>query len=163
MSVVCVPRASDAVSAVPSCRRVLVATDLKQNDTRALAYAYSVVDHGGTVCLAHVCNPAASSMGGKATTGKQSARHIADCTEQLRTQIPAEAAEHAVKSEIRVVENPNVIEAICQAAEAFNADIVCVGGNTRPGAAARIMGSVTLGVLQKCQRPVLVVWPDREE
>lgn len=163
MSVACVPRFSCAVSAVPPCRRVLAAMDLGESGTRALAYAYSLVDHGGTVCLAHVCNPAASSRGDKAPTRKQSARHIADYTEQLQTQIPAEAAEHAVKSEIRVVENPNVIEAICQAAEAFNADIVCVGGNKRPGAAARIMGSVTLGVLQKCQRPVLVVWPARDE
>lgn len=162
MSVACVPRSSRAVSAVPPCQRALAAMDLEESGTRALAYAFSLVDHGGTVCLAHVCKPAASSRGGKARIGKQSARHIAYYTEQLQTQIPAEAAEHAVKSEIRVVENSNVIEAICQAAEAFNADIVCVGGNTRPGAAARIMGSVTLGVLQKCQRPVLVVWPARD-
>ena len=163
MSVVCVPRASRAVSAVPPCRRVLVATDMEEHAARALAYAYSVVDHGGIVCLAHVCRPAASRPGWKSASENKSARHIADYTKQLRTHIPAEAAEHAVKSEIRVMENTNVIEAICQAAEAFNADIVCVGGNTRPGAAARIMASVTLGVLQKCQRPVLVVWPACEE
>jgi nucleotide-binding universal stress UspA family protein len=163
MSVVCVPRASRAISAMPPCRRVLVAMDMEEHAARALAYAYSVVDHGGIVCLAHVCRPAASRPGWKSASENKSARHIADYTKQLRTHIPAEAAEHAVKSEIRVMENTNVIEAICQAAEAFNADIVCVGGNTRPGAAARIMGSVTLGVLQKCQRPVLVVWPAREE
>jgi len=159
MSVLCVPRAARVVSTVPPCRRVLVATDLEEHGARALAYAYSVVDHGGTVCHAYVCRPAASMLGGKSARKSESARHIADYTEQLRTYIPAEAAEHTVKSEIRVIENTNVIEAICQAAEAFNANIVCVGGNMRPGAAARIMGSVTLGVLQKCQRPVLVVWP----
>jgi nucleotide-binding universal stress UspA family protein len=136
---------------------------MEEHAARALAYAYSVVDHGGIVCLAHVCRPAASRPGWKSASENKSARHIADYTKQLRTHIPAEAAEHAVKSEIRVMENTNVIEAICQAAEAFNADIVCVGGNTRPGAAARIMASVTLGVLQKCQRPVLVVWPACEE
>jgi nucleotide-binding universal stress UspA family protein len=162
MSVVCVPRSSHAVSTVRPCRRVLVAMDLKEHGTRALEYAYSVVDQGGTVCLAHVCRPAESRVGGKPHASNKNSSRISDYTEQLQTQIPAEAADRAIKSEIRVIENPNVIEAICQAAEAFNADIVCIGAHTRPGAAARIMGSVTLGVLQKCYRPVLVVWPARD-
>jgi hypothetical protein len=34
--------------------------------------------------------------------------------------------------------------------------------HTWPGAAARLEGSVALGVLQKCERPVLVVWPARD-
>ena len=37
MSVVCVPRSSHAVSTVRPCRRVLVATDLKEHSTHALA------------------------------------------------------------------------------------------------------------------------------
>ena len=153
MSVVCVPKALEPSPAVHPCRRVLVATDLKPNAAHALSYAYSVVDQDGTVCIAHVCKPSEST---------KRARQIAECTEQLRAQIPDAPSVSSVKSEIRVVENSHVVEAICQAAESFNADLVCIGAHTRPGAAARLAGSVALGVLQKCERPVLVVWPARD-
>jgi nucleotide-binding universal stress UspA family protein len=153
MSVVCVPKALEPSPAVHPCRRVLVATDLKPSGAHALSYAYSVVDQDGTVCIAHVCKPSETT---------KRARQIAECTEKLRAQIPDAPRVSSIKSEIRVVENSHVIEAICQAAESFNADLVCIGAHTRPGAAARLAGSVALGVLQKCERPVLVVWPARD-
>ncbi len=153
MSVVCVPKALEPAPTVRPCRRVLVATDLKPNGAHALSYAYSVVDQDGTVCVAHVCKPSRST---------ESARHIAECTDQLRAQIPDAPGVSSVNSEIRVVENAHVVEAICQAAESFNADLVCIGAHTRPGAAACLTGSVALGVLQKCERPVLLVWPARD-
>lgn len=153
MSVVCVPKALEPSPAVHPCRRVLVATDLKPSGAHALSYAYSVVDQDGTVCIAHIC---------KLSESNKRARQIAECTEQLRAQIPDAPSVSSVKSEIRVVENTHVVEAICQAAESFNADLVCIGAHTRPGAAARLAGSVALGVLQKCERPVLVVWPARD-
>jgi nucleotide-binding universal stress UspA family protein len=78
---------------------------------------------------------------------------------RLRSLVPAEAAARGVRTEIEVIEHGDVPRAICQAAEAANADVVCVGAHARPSAAARVMGSVTLDVLQHCRRPVLVVWP----
>lgn len=161
MSVVCVPMARQPAPAVHPCRRVLVAIDLQSNGAHALSYAYSVVDQDGTVCIVHACKPAGPTEGvlhQKALAREESARHIAECTERLRAQIPDSPA----NTEIRVVENPHVAEAICQAAESFNADLVCIGAQRRPGAAARLTGSVALGVLQKCERPVLVVWPARD-
>ncbi|MFM8831662.1 MAG: universal stress protein, partial [Spartobacteria bacterium] len=165
MSVVCVPKALEPAPGLHPCRRVLVAADLKPNGAHALSYAYSVVDQDGTVCIAHVCKPSGPSEGvlhQKNPAREDTARHIADCTEQLRAQIPDTPGVAPVKSEIRILENAHVAEAICQAAESFNADLVCIGTHTRPGAAARLAGSVALGVLQKCQRPVLVVWPARD-
>ena len=38
-------------------------TDLKPNGANALAYAYSVVDQGGTVCIAHIYKPSGPSEG----------------------------------------------------------------------------------------------------
>jgi nucleotide-binding universal stress UspA family protein len=138
-----------------------VATDLQPNGANALSEAYSVVDQDGTVCIAHVCKPSGSSEGtlhAKPEKPSETAKHIAKCTERLRAQIP----DSPVNTEIRVVENHHVAEAICQVAESFNADLVCIGAHRRPGAAARLTGSVALGILQKCERPVLVVWPTRD-
>lgn len=165
MSVACVPKPLMPAPVVRPCRRVLVASDLKPNGTDPLTYAYSIVDPDGTVCIAHVCKPPRSTTDTlhiKADTAGESARRIADCTEKLRAQIPEDSSISSVKSEIRVLENSHAAEAICQAAESFNADLVCIGAHTRPGAAARLTGSVALGVLQKCERPVLVVWPARD-
>jgi len=165
MSVVCVPKALEPAPGVHPCRRVLVAADLKPNSAHALSYAYSVVDRDGTVCIAHVCKPSGPSEGvlhQKAPAFEERSRHIADCTEKLRAQIPETPGVAPVRSEIHVLENLHVAEAICQAAESFNADLVCIGAHTRPGPAARIAGSVSLRVLQKCKRPVLIVWSSRD-
>ena len=60
---------------------------------------------------------------------------------------------------MEVLEGLDAAQAIRQAAERFNADVVCIGGHTRPGLTAKVMGSVALGVLTRSRRPVLVIWP----
>ena len=67
-----------------------------------------------------------------------------------------------IKTEVEVLEDLDTAKAICTAAELFNADVVCIGGHTRPGFTAKILGSVALGVLTQCRRPVLIVWPPAE-
>jgi len=41
--------------------------------------------------------------------------------------------------------------------ERFNAGAICVGSHTRPGLRVKVLGSVSLGVLQQSRHPVLVV------
>jgi nucleotide-binding universal stress UspA family protein len=152
MSVACVPAAALPARspAISPCRRVLAATDLTPDGGLALPYAYSVVNAGGTVCLVHVAKPFGEHEG---------ARSSADLAAQLRSLIPPEAHERGIRTEVTILDDRDTSRAICQAAESLNADLVCIGGNTRPGFSARVMGSVTLAILQHCRRPVLVVWP----
>jgi nucleotide-binding universal stress UspA family protein len=167
MSVACVP-----TSAVPApapsirpCRRVLAAADLTENGGIALPYAYSVVDEGGTVSLVHAVkpfrlpNPLIGGMPDVLPSKRENAQRVALGSAHLRAHIPAEAETRRIQTEVEIIEDDDAARAICQAAESFNADLVCVGAHARPGAAARVMGSVALGVLQHCRRPVLVVWP----
>lgn len=166
MSVACVP-----ATAVPApapgarlCHRVLVAVDISENGGMAVPHAYSVVNEGGTVNLVHIVpsshrpNPLLGTLDVAPSTHRTSVRKVRGSA-QIRSLIPPEAEARGIKSEVEVIEHEDVVTAICQAAEAMNADLVCVGANERPSAAARVMGSVALGVLQKCHRPVLVVWP----
>ncbi len=150
MNVACVPTAAVPAPAptVLRCRRVLVAADLQPDGALALPSAYSVVPDGGTVCVVHVAKPG----------GADGATDAAP----LRAMIPTEAKARGVETEVKTVRNADVVLAICQAAEAFGADIVCIGAHARPGITSRVMGSVALGVLQHCRRPVLVVWPPVE-
>lgn len=87
----------------------------------------------------------------------QNASRVAEASAHLQSMVPVEADARGVPTEFEILENGNVAEAICQAWESFDADLVCIGAHARPGAAARMM--VALGVLQHCRRPVLVVWP----
>lgn len=167
MSVACVP--ATAVPPPPPgvrpCRRVLAAADLTEHGGLALPYAFSVVNDGGTVSLVHVVkpfrlpNPMIGGMPDALPTERELAAQAARASAHLRALVPPEAEARGIKTEVEVVEDEDAARAICRAAESVNADLVCVGANARPGALARAMGSVALGVLQECRRPVLVVWP----
>ena len=151
MSVACVPASAVApMTTIPvgECRRVLVAVDIDASHGFAAPHAYSIVSRGGTVRLIHVGTP-----------GQCEPR--TDAETKLRALIPADAEARGITTEVEVVEDANSAAAICQAAERFNADVVCVGAHTRPGMTAKLFGSVSLGVLQRCERPVLIVRPPR--
>ena len=87
---------------------------------------------------------------------------MAESEARLRALAPAEAGARGIKTEVEVLEDLDTAKAICAVAERFNADVVCIGGHTRPGFTAKILGSVALGVLTQCRRPVLIVWPPAE-
>jgi len=153
MNVACVPIAAASATA-PSmqiCRRVVAAVELSGQGARPLPLAYGVVAEGGTVTLVHVLEPAGS--------GHREPALIAHTSERLRQLIPAEAATRGIHTEVQIFEDKDAAIGIGQAAEAANADVVCIGAHARPGAVARAMGSVALRVLQQCRRPVLIVWP----
>lgn len=165
MSVACVPAKPAEESAVRPCRNVLAAVDLEADGALALPYAYSVVADGGTVHLVHVVKPSAGpdpTIGGLlnlSATENEIAEQTAGAPARLRTLVPAGAAARAIATELHVMQHEDPAVGICQVAEAANAEIVCKGSHVRPGAVARALGSVALGVLQHCRRPVPVAWP----
>ncbi len=147
MSVACVavpvaPRGSAAL--IPELKRVLVATDFSERGGGAVPYAYSVLPREGAVCLLHVASPGETGIEGALEA-------------RLRALIPAEAASRGLVTEVRVVESGDPASAICEAADHFGADLVCVGSHGRSGLA--VMGSVAQAVIARSARPVLVVHP----
>jgi nucleotide-binding universal stress UspA family protein len=167
-SVACVPTPTAPPIAGPrvrECRRVLAAADLDASHGFAAPYAYSIVNPGGTVRLVHVVEPFQSTnpLIGRhyqdLPTRKEHAQQVAASEARLRALAPTEAEARGIKTEVEVLENLDKAKAICAAAERFDADVVCIGGHTRPGFTAKILGSVAFGVLTQCRRPVLIVWP----
>lgn len=129
-------------------------------------------------------NPLTLDSGSKIDAAR--AEHTARLREsatRLRALIPSEAEKRGVASRIEVVEHrepksipqvgmfygivgeAHVIEstdpalAICQAAERFGADVICLGSHGRTGLAAAFLGSVAQAVMAQSPRPVLVVRP----
>jgi len=163
MSVACVPTPSAAPMAGPrirECTRVLVAVDLNEQDVCAAPYGYAIVNPGGTVRLLH--NVVSFRLPKAIPGGTEHAQLAAESEAKLRALAPDEAGARGITTEVEVTESRDTAEAICAAAERYGADIICIGSHTRPGFTAKVLGSVSLAVLQSSRRPVLVVWPAAE-
>lgn len=173
-SVVCVPmpEATAEPATGPKVRdleRVMVAVDLNERDEVAASYAYSIVKPGGRVRLVYVESrtPTPPEFLGEGvmipeTDEKEEAARVEKIKERLRAFCPEEAQARGVRTEVELLDAMEPAQALCEAAERFNADLICVGGHTRPGFLAKVMGSVALGVLTHSERPVLVVRPPKD-
>lgn len=153
INVVCVPTTAEldpGEAHIPEYRRVLVATDFSALGNAAIPYACAACSIGGVVKVVHVAKPvrAASS---RAATAK-----LAALRTRLRSLVPEELGARAQTSEVAVIEQRNPAKAICEEAERFGADLVCLASHGLSGSKA-VFGSVTTAVLKDLRRPFLVV------
>ena len=165
MSVLVVPATTGlAKKAISPVRRVLVTTDFSELGNQAIHHAYSVLPSGGTVLLLHVRSPTSP---GKRLSGiiSQEAHSgppphkVTRVERQLRALIPPQAEASGINSEVEVAEHRKPATAICQAAERFGADVICLGTHGRSGLSAAVLGSVANGVMAGSKRPLLIVRP----
>lgn len=168
MSVACVPTPAGAPMPGPrirECNRVLVAVDLSEPHGFAAPHGYSIVQSGGMVRLVHnvlpfrMPNPMIGGYYQEFPSKKEHAQLVAESKAKLRALAPDPAEARGIVTEVEVTKSRETAKAICAAAERFGADVICVGSHTRPGFTAKVLGSVSLAVMQCSRRPVLVVWP----
>ena len=167
MSVLVVPaKTGPAEKPIPPVRRVLVTTDFSELGNQAIPHAYSVLHSGGTVRLLHVQAPASPTnpaMGeirrGQRPSSRPSLQKVETVERQLRALIPAEAEAGGISSEVEVIEHREPATAICQAAERYGADMICLGSHGRSGLSKAVLGSVAQAVMTRSPRPVLVIRP----
>jgi nucleotide-binding universal stress UspA family protein len=166
MNVACVPASFGAVRStapIPEFHRVLVTTDFSECGNHAIAFAYSGLSNGGTVRLVHVMPPVGirssprAHDARKARTKKDHSQRAGQLAEALRSLIPREARERGIHSEPVVLEGRDAATSICQEAERFGADLICIGSNGHSGLAAAVLGSVAQKVVSRSPKPVLVV------
>lgn len=151
VNIVCVPVTAtfDAREAhIPEFRRVLVATDFSELGNTAVPYACAACAIGGLVKLVHVMTPRESRRRATATAS--------DLRMRLRELIPDETGARCQPPEVQVLAGRDVARAICDEAERFGADIVCLASHGL-GASRALHGSVTKAVLERLRRPLLVV------
>jgi nucleotide-binding universal stress UspA family protein len=67
-----------------------------------------------------------------------------------------ELRDKGIEADRRVVQGP-VVEAIISAAESLNADLIAMASHGRGGLGRVFYGSVAAGVLQRIDRPLLLV------
>ena len=147
VSVACVPSqmlAHGANAQIPNVRRVLAATDLSAHGGHAIPYAFSMLKSDGEVRVVHIAKPATPHDA-----------HVA----HLRGLIPAEVSERGIRTDVSVIENRDTAAGICEAADLFGADLICIGSHGYSGLLGAAIGSVAQEVIARSSRPVLVVRP----
>ena len=166
MNVACVPAsfgASMSVAPIPEFHRVLVTTNFSERGNHAIPFAYSALAHGGTVRLVHVMppvevlSPLVPHYARKTRTRKNHAKLAQELTARLRALIPQEATERGIRSDVAVLEGSDAATSVCQEAERFGADFICIGSHGHAGLAAAVLGSVAQKVVAHSRKPVLVV------
>ena len=83
-------------------------------------------------------------------------------SEAYLSQIETEFQDNGIRADARVVNGP-VVKSILNAAEELNADIVLMASHGLGGLFRTFYGSVTAGVLQKIDRPLLIIRTRRME
>jgi len=161
VSVACVPApAVPRKLHVPRLRHVLVATDFSDLANSAIPLAYATLRSGGTIHLLHVLasdhpriDPydVLQSVSERVTTEAAAAARS-----RLSQLIPPDASGTGIATELHVIDAPEAWQAICQAAERFGADLVCLGTHGRTGIARAALGSVAANVLTHSRRPLLL-------
>lgn len=142
-NVVCVPVTAkfDSRDAhIPDFRRVLVATDFSDLGNAVVPFACAACCIGGLVKVVHVAKSGPSTA----------------LRDNLRALIPDEIGARSQTMEVAVLEHRTVADAICEEAERFGADLVCVASHGL-GASQALHGSVAKSVLKKIRRPFMVL------
>jgi nucleotide-binding universal stress UspA family protein len=166
MNVVVVPLATlgtEPAACAPAVERVLVTTDFSDLANRAIPHAYSLLRAGGVVQLVHVIQPQTTSdveyLHGQVKEQFKTCQteDFSTCLRKLKELIPVDAASRGIQTEVEVIEQRDVAKGICQAAERFGADAICLATHGRTGLASVVAGSVATSLLARAARPLFLV------
>jgi nucleotide-binding universal stress UspA family protein len=159
MNVACVrtPRVGHTAPAeLPQFNRVLVPIDFTDSAEQAIAFAYASVRGGGEVRLVHVAAPTHQN-GTAARRNGNGYDEGQELSARLEALIPKAAASRGITTQKEVVEHHEPAAAICQAADRFDADLICMGSRGRSRFKETIFGSVSQEVMARSERAVLVL------
>ncbi|MBZ0308715.1 MAG: universal stress protein, partial [Anaerolineae bacterium] len=121
-------------------------------------------EHGAKVVLMQVVEPGPLLFG--ATEGytelmlDELQHRMENADTYLSTQ-QERLTEQGIETEVRLADGP-IVEAVIRAAEAIDADLIALASHGRSGLARAFYGSVAAGVLQRADRPLLLIRAEDE-
>lgn len=168
MSVAVVPpdgKPAGAFTSPPRLKRVMVTTDFSSLGNAAVPWAYTLVDAGGEVYLAHVT--LVDGVAGELVdrylpegAGPQTRAKVeAEVAAKLRELVPPEAGDRNVVTRTEVLRSAEPAKALVEAAERLGVDAIVIASHGRSGLARTLLGSVSEAVLRSAHEPVFVVRP----
>lgn len=168
-NVLCVPlRSYHADSGVASIRNVLVATDFSGAANNAIHHAIALLPFGGRIKLLHVySSPSPSVLPDLATEKRtemssEAARDIAALEASLDLLVEQLPGNPSIHFSTEVATGHDVAHTVCQTADSFGADVICLGTHSRSRLATVLLGSTMQALLTKTRRTVCIIHPPRE-
>lgn len=161
-------KGAGALTPAPRLKRVLVATDFSPLGDSAVAWAYTLVEGGGEVILAHVTPPEGvagqlADLYAPALPAPHASPKVeAEVAARLRALSPPVASERDVVTRTEVVRGADVAQALLALSEQLGVDTVVIASHGRSGISRAMNGSVAEAVLRGSRRPVFVVRPSSE-
>jgi len=164
MNVACVPVpfAGTPPASGPQFERVLVPLDFSESDEKAVALAFASVRPKGEVRLVHV-TPRVRRNGHTTRRPECHVESSQDFSARMEALVPKAARGGGIRTRAEVVEHNEPALAICQIADQFDADLICMAARKRPWLRETLYGSVSKRVMVRSGRPVLITRsPGRE-
>lgn len=164
MNVACVPvpKTGTPPADGPRFERVLVPLDFSESDEKAVALAFASVRPRGEVRLVHVI-PQMRRNGHTSRRPECHAESSQDFSARMEALVPKAARGGSIRTRAEVVEHNEPALAICQIADQFDADLICMAARQRPWLHETLFGSVSQRVMVRSGRPVLITRsPGRE-
>jgi nucleotide-binding universal stress UspA family protein len=115
--------------------------------------------HGAAVVLLHVVEPLPLFAGPEAAYPILDQGEHERRVEQARAYLAAQAQgiqEQGIEARVRVTHGP-IVQTIIDVAEQERADLIAMASQGRSGLARVFYGSVAAGVLQRIDRPLLLI------
>jgi nucleotide-binding universal stress UspA family protein len=138
--------------------KVLVPLDGSARAEKILAHVEDLaLKYGAAVCLMQVVEPIVSVSSADVFIPETDS--FAARMENARIYLDAvkqRLSEKGIDVRARVISG-SIVEAICQAAEIEQADLIALASHGRTGAARVFYGSVAAGVLHRIDRPLLII------
>jgi nucleotide-binding universal stress UspA family protein len=166
MSVAVVPYQSGKhrqITLPPPVQQILVATDFSELANAAIPQAYSLLRGGGAVHLLHVLPqtedplPSSEQPIVDCHYNKEELQTIAEYASQLRALVPVEAEALGILTQVQILKRRDIATTICQYADCFGIEMICLGSHGRSGLTAALLGSVAQGVIARTRRPLLLI------
>lgn len=141
-------------------KTILVPLDGSARAEAILAHVEEIAEPQKTcVVLLHVVDPAASFTGLESIPFDVSRDLIESESAEARLYLEAKAGELRAKHITSCVRlrYGEIVKAIADAAEAEKADLIAIASHGRTGLSRLFYGSVAAGVLQRVERPLLII------
>jgi nucleotide-binding universal stress UspA family protein len=163
--VFCIPEsAAPKQRHIPKIHSVLIAFDLSETSRAGILPGYGLLLGGGRaeLCYVHV-HGAGDALADLTVNSRMTVDERATLEARLRAETPPEAAEHGISTHVSVVEGSFAAEAILQAAERLDVDVIAMGSHGRTGVKRTVLGSVAEEVARRSSRPVFIVRAQPDE
>jgi nucleotide-binding universal stress UspA family protein len=161
LPIACIPKERGASDeGIPNVRTILAVTDLSAIGNAAVPHAYALLrGRAGVVELCYVNERALPSPAHayEAPTWRLSDAERTSLVKQLRVLIPGESESLGITTHLSVIDGGRAAEAIVQASERLDVDLICLASHGRGGLARTVLGSVASEVIHRSRRPVCVV------